>query len=744
MDIPAADEAMTTTMNIDMTSADTVVQETDETSMDVDDVENDDSSSPKPKLDDTETDSATTSSDTTKDSTANSNMETSSGEDSNSAPLTSVTPKVDASSNPKSNANIHHNNHPPVQPPVPQQELMVVSMVPEEEAQMLIEMLRADDVADRVAAAHRLTDVASAIGPERAREELLPFLSESVDDEDEVLIALAESVGQMVPFVGGNSHAHHLLSLLEMLLTSEESTVRDKAILSTNAIATVLPEGDFNAHYVEMISRLATKEWFTARMSSCNLLATSFPRLTVLKRASHVTLYANLCRDDAPMVRRVAAQNLSLLFRGVVSAYGLEALKDGGVVPSVIVPLYEELATNEQDSIRLHTSESCVTFGRETVPFVASASEEDREGMSIMLKERILPLLIATVDDRAWRVRWTAASKFAEALAAYEDFDGAVQALIPAYEKLLQDPEAEVRTAAVFNVAAVAQCKVYVPSLEESDQVCSIAERLIKCVTALTDDDSEHVRAALAAVATGLAPLLGKEDTISLLLPPLLLLLRDSASEVRLNLISTLSSLNEVIGVNLLSQSLLPAILDLAEDSKWRIRGVIIQHIPPLAKEFGQAFVSEKLAPLCVRLLEDDISSIRQAAASNLAELTSLFGADWAAAHLLPPIEKVLKDPSYLRRLTAIQACAAIASVMDTDAASRIVLPLILDCAQDYVPNIRFNVAKALSVVAPKCTRAACADIISTLQTLVEDSDRDVRYFAKQSLDSLQSDKVRH
>lgn len=127
-----------------------------------------------------------------------------------------------------------------------------------------------------------------------------------------------------------------------------------------------------------------------------------------------------------------------------------------------------------------------------------------------------------------------------------------------------------------------------------------------------------------------------------------------------------------------------------------------------------------------------------------IQELTLLFGADWAAAHLLPPIEKVLKDPSYLRRLTAIQACAAIASVMDTDAASRIVLPLILDSAQDYVPNIRFNVAKALSVVAPKCTRAACTDVISTLQTLVEDSDRDVRYFAKQSLDSLQADKVRH
>ena len=96
------------------------------------------------------------------------------------------------------------------------------------------------------------------------------------------------------------------------------------------------------------------------------------------------------------------------------------------------------------------------------------------------------------------------------------------------------------------------------------------AERLVKRVTSLTEDDSEHVRAALAMVATELAPILGKDSTITHLVPPILLLLRDAASEVRLNLISSLESLNEVIGVDLLSQSLLPAIVDLAQDGKWR------------------------------------------------------------------------------------------------------------------------------------------------------------------------------
>ena len=237
----------------------------------------------------------------------------------------------------------------------------------------------------------------------------------------------------------------------------------------------------------------------------------------------------------------------------------------------------------------MQTTENCVAFGRVMGRIVANvdANAEDpplNEHEKTLI-ERLLPLIVATIDDRSWRVRWTAAAKFADVIKAYDPIPGAMNALIPAYEKLLQDPEAEVRTAATFNLAVVAQaCKSKIlpmatTGVDAHDEVSttdfageqvSAAERLVKRVTSLTEDDSEHVRAALAMVATELAPILGKDATITHLVPPILLLLRDAASEVRLNLISSLESLNKVIGVDLLSQSLLPAILDLAQDGKWR------------------------------------------------------------------------------------------------------------------------------------------------------------------------------
>jgi serine/threonine-protein phosphatase 2A regulatory subunit A len=226
----------------------------------------------------------------------------------------------------------------------------------------------------------------------------------------------------------------------------------------------------------------------------------------------------------------------------------------------------------------LQTTANCVAFGRVMGDLHISGGLQESE---MILLKRLLPLIVATIDDRSWRVRWTAAAKFADVISNYDGLPSAMDSLVPAYEKLLQDPEAEVRTAATFNLAAVARCTAMVPAqangrpseqevAEYRGPQVTVAERLVKRVTALTEDDSEHVRAALAMVATELAPILGKDATITHLVPPVLLLLRDAASEVRLNLISSLGALNEVIGVDLLSQSLLPAILDLAQDGKWR------------------------------------------------------------------------------------------------------------------------------------------------------------------------------
>lgn len=57
---------------------------------------------------------------------------------------------------------------------------------------LLIDELKSPDQKKRINAVKGLNTVAVALGPERTRLELLPYILELMDDDEEVLLTLAE------------------------------------------------------------------------------------------------------------------------------------------------------------------------------------------------------------------------------------------------------------------------------------------------------------------------------------------------------------------------------------------------------------------------------------------------------------------------------------------------------------------------------------------------------------------------
>ncbi|XP_027526356.1 serine/threonine-protein phosphatase 2A 65 kDa regulatory subunit A alpha isoform-like, partial [Neopelma chrysocephalum] len=76
---------------------------------------------------------------------------------------------------------------------------------------VLIDELRNEDVQLRLNSIKKLSTIALALGVERTRSELLPFLTDTIYDEDEVLLALAEQLGTFTALVGGPEFVHCLL-----------------------------------------------------------------------------------------------------------------------------------------------------------------------------------------------------------------------------------------------------------------------------------------------------------------------------------------------------------------------------------------------------------------------------------------------------------------------------------------------------------------------------------------------------
>lgn len=93
---------------------------------------------------------------------------------------------------------------------------------------VLIDELRDDDQKKRITAIQSFATICIALGPERTRNELLPYILELLEEDEEVLTALAEVLGTVLDHVGGPSQAEHLLRVLERLCLIEELAVREK------------------------------------------------------------------------------------------------------------------------------------------------------------------------------------------------------------------------------------------------------------------------------------------------------------------------------------------------------------------------------------------------------------------------------------------------------------------------------------------------------------------------------------
>lgn len=529
---------------------------------------------------------------------------------------------------------------------------------------------------------HRLSTIALALGEERTRVELIPFLEEvTQEDEDEVLTVLGEELGSFLPYIGGPEYAHILINTLESLSAMEEPMVRDKAVETLNKIIETQTSEQIESYFIPLIKRLSSTEWFSSRVSATGLYATVIKTLSSSHSAQDelLVMYKALCQDEAPMVRRAAATNLP----GVISALPDAKFEDS------IYSMFQSQVNDDQDSVRLLS-------GNVLIAIAEALKKQDITKYNVEL----VNLANSLFTDKSWRVRYMTSSRF-EDLAVALDSPLSREKFVPAFVDLMKDPEAEVRTAISKQIPGF--CKLINRNI--------ILSEIIPSVEGLSQDASQHVRAALASEISRLAPLLGKEMTIEHLLPTFLLMLKDEFPDVRLNIISKLQVVNEVIGVELLSQSLLPAISDLAKDKQWRVRLAIIQYIPLLAEQLGVAFFDRELGPLCMTWLWDNVYSIREAATLNLKKLAEVFGLEWAKEEIIPHIIVVGATTNYLYRLTVLFAVSTLIPVVDMATINESILPFLDNLMNDPIPNIRFSIAKTYKVLVSALLKPEYPDV---------------------------------
>jgi serine/threonine-protein phosphatase 2A regulatory subunit A len=608
---------------------------------------------------------------------------------------------------------------------------------------LLMDELKHDDVSNRVEAMQKLDTIAIALGPERTVNELLPFLNDvAQDDEEEVFAVLALKLGDFVPLIGGHDQAKPLIQILTILASMEEPIVRDKAIASLNNVALQLTNDELNIIFLPLVQSLSQGNWFSKKVAACGLFKSVLVNVNQPTRLDLLNLYLKLVNDEYPMVRRSAALNLPELIR-LLTNYTEKNSQDNIKVNNedweVISKMFQHVINDDQDSVKF--------LGIDVLIAILEFFQTIRD---TTFNSDFLTSALKLIKDESWRVRYTAADRFSKISENFTNNEQDLAQLIDPFIGLMNDNEAEVRKAIANQLPDFCKLLTKYPQTKST-----ILNNIIPVVNELSQDPHENVRASLASTITGLSPILEKQSTIDKLLPLFLTMLRDEFPDVRLNIISNLSVVNDTIGINLLSTNLLPAITELAQDHKWRVRLAIIEYIPKLANQLGVSFFNDELLALCMSWLWDPVYAIREAAVNNLKQLTEIFGSEWAVNNIINRLINENVDDSdkidysnFIIRITCLLAITSLIPVIDYQTVINRALPFVNDLINDGVPNIRFNVAKSYLVAVKSLVKDEDVDdekvqklinsgLLQNLQKLQTDEDVDVRFFASKSIQEI-------
>ncbi|KAG5193166.1 protein phosphatase 2A regulatory subunit [Tribonema minus] len=645
----------------------------------------------------------------------------------------------------------------------------------------------------RLRAIKRARLVAEVMGAEAARDELVPYLTSIVDDDDEVLLAIAEQLGGFVPLVGGAAHASLLLPCLENLASVDETVVREMAVTATcdvlkasqascaEASAAMYPVGpsvspqgvagelrggvggkrstgvERTASYFKVqphrlttaiapccrcahsqVKRLVAGDWFTSRVK--RLVAGDWFTSRVSACGLFAATYkANIGLTDARAALRAQFEAMSKDDTPMVRRAAAAHLGDfAGVLEldalcGELVPALTSLIGDEQDSVRLLAAEQLIGGGgQDSVRLLAA-------------RQSAFMTAAMVTGGRA---------------------NEAATLVVPLFKKAAEDRSWRVRHSvaksyptmakslgsAVFTRELVAplnallqdiEMEVRAQALKGSDMYVELmtpdtfAVQVMPSVSALVQDVSLGVRAALSDACMALAPRLGQDHTVRSVLPMLQHFLRDESSEVRLHILTKLEALADMMPA--IADQLLPLVLELGHDNIWRVRKAVMLSIPMLAEKLGVHYFEDHLLDMYLQAYQDSVSDVRAGASLGLQQLCRVCGSEWVSERLIPKLLELYQASTfYLHRITIL--CALKTLLGDGTSASQAlvaeVVQMMLTGARDPIPNVRFTAARALQDVAPCLEDAALqAQVKPCLTEMAEaDVDSDVKYFATQAL----------
>ncbi|CAD8092055.1 unnamed protein product [Paramecium sonneborni] len=569
----------------------------------------------------------------------------------------------------------------------------------EEDCTIFIEELKSDDPNLKINAVTKIVSIAQILGPTRTCSELIPYLIDIIeeqDNEDEFLIKLAQELVNLKPHTGSNTHL--LNAPLEILSSMEEPLVREKAVESLLLLADDMPDSFFENHFFQIVQQLGQWDNFPSRISAASLFPLTYNHVSFEKKAILWELYKQLCGDDTPMVRRVCA--------GVLSDLAKMRCQ-----PQQLLALWETLLKDPADSVKIKAIEG----SKQMLKLIDDNSE----------LESHLHAFFALADpkEKTWRVRYTVP----ECLESIIDIivkinkDKSILKVkaVPVFQLLLKDSEPEVRSITVMSIYHLLK-----------ELPVNLKESFLPFFQALSTDTSQHVRMSLAEQICKISKQYSVQVVIQTFIPLISTLIKDDVAEIKIKLAHNLDQLSQTIGAENSKKHLIPLISTFASEKQWRFRLEMMSIIPNLLKVAGYDSFLELQDIYLDKGVLNHYQAIRDQAIDNLVPINEHFGYEKIRDFILKCITKQFEQPNYIFRVSAMHSITKLRDVLSINDLLNLFKDIASKSIYDRVPNVKLNIFKLFTAIQDKLDIQIQNEFKHKTRFLQDDDDKDVQFFA--------------
>ena len=578
-----------------------------------------------------------------------------------------------------------------------------------------------------------------------------------LQDHDQILMTLADKLGDFIAHIGGGEHAGALIQLLEPLCSSEESHVRDAAGSSVCGILRSISVGGTSSSDFQPPLEVIMSFWALVRRLAALEAEVFYPRYTaaicvpalyfalgkcggmtvpVVDGAGPLTVVAEPQEgDDAdkPAETPATYENVDAIKVDVKAMFVTLQADEISIVRSACCANFMQMAEalgldvtsgTVCDMLRVSLKDDCPPIRVMAVEQLAQYAALLKEaGATAFLVESLLPIIRESVADDSWRIRMAVAVKFAAFSDSFSPADVSGE-FFPLAMALLQDLEPDVRQAIIPQflpfvnaVGAEAFLKAFMPVAE-----------------ALCEDPIAQVRKLLASLAVGVAVQVGGAsggDVVSELVAKLVV---DEDPMIRIRILKQLSTIAEAAPA--LCTRLADALKEMFTDSNWRIRQEMVSAMPAVIRHLGVDFFESMFVAEYLGMLRDSVDEVRNAVADTLVTVVPLVGMEWAYEKIFQAV-RPMSNADFLLRLSMLSALQGLlrSELPPGESFQSECLALVVAATNDRVPNVRMKAAQVLSdacnIVGPDISRNHIRPVLNDLQG---DADRDVAFFATEGM----------